>query len=194
MRAQVPSNRMTADSGTQALDILERLLAHFSEAPLEVERRSMSIVVTPKLDETFPVTIYDLGEESMIAAGAWHTHIADPEEAAFCVYWLLTPYYRVVEESKGRLLVATWIERFGEDGWDGSDPVYFINPEHPASWELAPDETFVRRYRCQWLLPSVVSYATIEPNAELDGDELPVPGQSGLWEIEDQSPVGLTLL
>jgi len=48
----------------------------------------------------FEITIYNVGEDAMVSSERWHTHYDDPQQAAFCLWWLLTPYYRIVHELK----------------------------------------------------------------------------------------------
>src|SRR5438270_8851901 len=119
------------------LDAIQRavdLLARYADAPLEFERTETSLVVKPDVEDGFEVTIYNVGEDAMVSSERWHTHYEDPEQAAFCLWWLLTPYYRIVHELKGGVLVAAWLERYEETGWEPMDPVYFLNPESEQDW------------------------------------------------------------
>lgn len=168
----------------KTLDVLSR----FDDWPIEIEKRDTSVKITPTLPESFAIMVYDEGEESMIAAERWHTHYDDPGQVAFCALWLLTPFYRVVHETKGGVLVAAWIERYEETGWEGFEPVYFLNPEHAESWELAPGEHYQRRYIQQAVLPPPQDYGQLCPGAELDEDGLPPEWRHGSWvETADEA-------
>lgn len=183
-------NRAGADAIRLTIGVLEQ----FPEASLEVERRETSIQIVPTLPESFPVTLYDEGDLAMIAAGRWHTHADDPKQAAFCVWWLLTPFYRVVHESKNGVLVAAWIERYESTGWCGFEPVYFLNPDHAESWIIAPGESFTRRYTQQAVAPPPGPYARFCPDAKLDPDGLPPGWRHGSWVVESDLALGPGLI
>jgi hypothetical protein len=179
--------------GQQSIEKTVELLRRFQDAPIDLEIRDMSLVITPKTDPGFAITIYDQGDEAMIAAERWHGHWDDPEQVAFCAMWLLTPYYRVAHEFKGGLLAAVWIEGYESDGWVSSDPVYFLNPEHPADWELGEGQIYTRKYVQQAVLPSPWPYDTVQPGAALDEAGLPVDIHIGERSETSVEPVGPTL-
>lgn len=176
--------------GAQCLEAVLSTIARFPDAPLTVEQRAQSLVITPTLEGGFPVTVYDQGDEVMIAADRWHGHEWEPEQAAFAVLWLLTPYYRVVHELKGGLLVAVWLEALENDGWAAFEPVYFINPEYAPDWELGEGETYRRRYVQQSVLPSPVPYHRLYPGASLSDDGLPLDFYPGVRAEEVSAPMG----
>ncbi len=180
-------------AGRRALEATEQLLSGWDDAPYDLIRRDSSLQIVPKGPETFAVTLYDEGDQCMIAAQRWHTHYDDPQQAAFCAMWLMTPYYRLVEEFKGGLMVATWIERYEADGWEGMEPAYFLNPEYPPDWEPGPEETFVRRRIQQALVASPEPYEEIVPGAQLDEHGLPLDSQIGISTEESREAIGPTL-
>lgn len=157
----------------QAWEIITQLLP--SDAPLKAEPRETSFVLTPTAPDTFSITVYEEHGELMLSAARWHTHFDDPAECAFCARWLLTPYARVVHEVKGGVLAAVWTERYEPTGWEGYDPVYFLNPEYPPNWELPAGFAWIRRTHTQAVLPPPVPYAQVMPGVTLDEDALP-PG------------------
>ena len=176
--------------GAACLQAVRDLFGRYPEGIFTLVDRKTAIDVQPIGPDTFPVTVYDENDQAMIAAGRWHTHYDDPMQLAFCVLWLLTPFYRLVEELKGGVLVATWVERYEATGWEGSDPVYFLNPEDEKSWERVGDETFARRYTQQDILPSPRPYREFEPKAVLDAEGYPPDFKHGKRvEIVD-SPLG----
>jgi hypothetical protein len=151
------------------------------------------IEIVPTEPDSFTVAIYDEGEDAMIASERWHAHYDDPVQGAWCAFWLLTPFYRVVHEFKGGVLVAVWIERYEESGWVGFEPVYYLNPEDAPSWELSGDETYGRRYYQQAVLPSPQPYEEIVPGVTLGPDGLPPDSHIGKRIEEGRSSVGLAL-
>lgn len=179
--------------GAVALEATESLLAKFVGAPIEVDRRAASIVITPQGEGAFPITLYDQTEDAMISAERWHTHYEEPEQAAFCAMWLLTPFFRIVHELKGGVLVAAWVERYEATGWEPSDAVYFLNPEDEESWRLAPGETFKRRYLQQGVLPSPRPYEEFCPGVKLDERGLPPDFHAGSRLEDADEPIGPTL-
>ncbi|HEY0866015.1 MAG TPA: hypothetical protein VGE01_01480 [Fimbriimonas sp.] len=181
---------MTA--GAQAIQATLELLSHFPDAPLQIHQRPGMIEVVPTGEGGFSISVYDEGDDAMIAAERWHTHYEEPDQAAWCVFWLLTPFYRVVHEFKGGVLVAVWIERYEATGWEGSDPVYYLNPEDEPSWELSGNETYGRRYIQQAVLPSPEPYDRLSPGVLLDEEGLPPDFAPKRIEQGDAS-VGRTL-
>ena len=178
--------------GSRSLDAARRLFAHFPDAPLRIDDRGTSIELTPTGPEGFPVTIYDQGDDAMIAAGRWHTHYDDPEQLAWCALWLFSPFYRLVEEHKGGVLVAIWIERYEATGWEGFEPVFYLNPDDAPSWRAQGDETFVRRYHQQAVIDLPMPYAQFEPDAVLE-DGLPPDFQPGRRVVHDREAWALRL-
>lgn len=159
--------------GAEGIQRAVDLLSRYEGAPIKLERSETSLVVTPEIENGFEITIYNVGEDAMVSAERWHTHYEDPVQAAFGVMWLLTPYYRIVHELKGGVLVAAWLERYEEEGWMPMDPVYFLNPESEQDWVAKPGETFTHRYIQQAVLMPPKPYQDFCPGARLDEDGLP---------------------
>lgn len=180
-------------AGSDALDATFALLSRYPESLLKVERRAGSVVATPTGEDTYPVTIYDQGEEAMVAADRWHAHYDEPQQAAFCALWLLTPFYRIVRELKGGVLVAAWLERYEATGWEPFEPAYFLNPEDEPSWRLAPNEKYVHRIIQQNVLPSPAPYEQVCPGAVLDQVGLPPDSHFGERAEEVGEPTGPSL-
>src|SRR5689334_25285784 len=99
-----------SEIGSQAILMASQFLGRFSDAALSLEKTETSLVVKP--EDGFEIRLYNVGEDAMVSAERWHTHYEDPKQAAFCLWWLLTPYYRIVQELKGGVLVAAWLERY----------------------------------------------------------------------------------
>lgn len=182
--AELPS------TGAQCLDAVRDLFGRYPKGLFTLNDRKTAIDIQPSGPDTFPVTVYDEGDQAMIASGRWHTHYDDPMQLAFCVLWLLTPFYRLVEELKGGVLVATWIERYEKTGWEGFEPVFFLNPEDEKSWERVGDETYARRYTQQDILPPPRPYHEFEPEAVLDANGNPPDFHKGKRVQHVEEPQG----
>ena len=174
--------------GRAAIELATKFLQQF-DVPFEVSETSF--VVKP--EGGFEITIYNVGEDAMVSAERWHTHYDEPEQAAFCLWWLLTPYYRIVHELKGGVLVAAWLERYEENGWEPMDPVYFLNPESEQDWVAKPGEQYTHRYIQQAVLPPPRPYKDFVPGAKLDEDELPLDFHEGSRVVVVAAPIGPTL-
>jgi hypothetical protein len=183
-----------SSQGAEGVRKTIEVMSRYQSDRLQVEERQTSIKIAPTEPDTFAIMVYDEGAESMIAAERWHTHYDDPMQVAFCALWLLTPFYRVVHEMKGGVLVAAWIERYEETGWEGFEPAYFLNPEHEESWQLAPGEHYQRRYMQQAVLPPPRPYFEFCPGAKLDEDGLPPDWQHGSWVVTAEEAIGPTLV
>ncbi len=63
------------------------------------------------------------GNEFTVEADPWHTHFHDPDEARMCFTMLLTPFYRVVFETREGKSLGSWIEVYGKRGWEMYSPM-----------------------------------------------------------------------
>ncbi|MFN3683721.1 MAG: hypothetical protein ACK41F_07260 [Fimbriimonadaceae bacterium] len=172
-----------------AIDALVRLLERHPEAPVHWTRTESSLEIAPTVEGGFTVSVYDEAGEAMVAANRWHSHYDEPAQAAYCAVWLLTPFYRIVQELKAGVLVATWLERYGPDGWEPMEPVYFLNPADKPSWTLQGDERFVRAYHTQSVLPMAEAFRRAVPDAELAPDGMPPGTVLGRFAVEAESAV-----
>lgn len=169
------------------------LLKDSAEGRFKLDIRESSVVIEPIGPDTFPISVYDEGEEAMIAAARWHAHYDDPNQMAFCALWLLTPFYRIVQELKRGVLVALWIESYEKDGWEGYEPVYYLDPNVAESWVLEPGERVTRRITQQHVIDSPKPYHEIVPGAVLDDCGLPPDFRAGTWNMEADELIGVTL-
>jgi hypothetical protein len=138
------------------------------------------------------VRVFDEGEELMVSCERWHTHCDDPEEAAWCVRWLMSPFSRIVHEMKGGILAAVWVERYSALGWEAFEPVYFLNPEYAPEWELEPGQRWFRRVFHQAAVGFGVDLAAVLPEAELV-DGRPVGWSLEVATVEVEESLGLAL-
>jgi hypothetical protein len=182
---------MQSAIGAEAINIASSLLAQFPN-DVRIERGENSVLARPE-GGAFEITIYNVGEDAMVSAERWHMHYEDPEQAASCLWWLLTPYYRIVHELKGGVLVAAWLERYEEAGWEPLDPVYFLNPESEQDWVAKPGEQYTHRYIQQAVLPPPRPYHAFVPGAKLDENELPIDFHEGTRIVVVEEPMGPSL-
>lgn len=178
--------------GAACLEAAVDLLGRYEDVAVRLKRQGTMLEIAPLAEPGFPVTLFDQGEECMVTADRWHTHYDDPVQAAWCAFWLLTPYYRVVQEIKGGSLVAAWIERYEAGGWNPMDPVYFLNPEHAESWAPEPGEGLSHRILQQDALRPP-DYSSLAPGARLDADGLPEGSRIGSTLEPVDELVGHTL-
>jgi len=179
--------------GAECVAAVRRRFEAFSPSLLTLDAVGKSVRFIPETDPSFPVSVYDLGDEVMVACSRWHTHCETIEEAEACVWWLLTPYARIVHELKGGILAAVWLERFEGSEWFASDPVYFINPEYPPDWRLGPGQIYRRRRYQQAVLPPPIAPEDFCEIALLDEGIFPPDSILGeRWE-QSKTPVGPSL-
>lgn len=138
--------------GAQAIEAALALFDTTGTADIEVERRESALRIAPK-SGGFEANLYDQGEECMISAAQWHTHFDDPEEAAWCLRWLMSPQTRIIHELKGGILACVWIERYESGTWEAYDPAYFLNPEYPPDWRLESGQRWFHRTIWQANIP-----------------------------------------
>lgn len=174
----------------ESFGAVEGLLAATGAGGVECVRRSSSMAVS--VPGGLEVRVFDEGEDVMVSCERWHTHCADAEETAWCVRWLMSPFSRIVHEFKGAILAAVWVERYSAVGWEGFEPVYFLNPEYPPEWELEPGQRWFRRIYHQAAVPFAVDFEVVLPGAELV-DGLPVGWRGDAFTIEVEESMGLAL-
>jgi hypothetical protein len=109
--------------GQEAISILVQELGEV-ERPLEIIREDGRVKLQPSEENTFAILLVDDGHEATLHACAWHGHFDDPKQAAFCALWLLTPYYRVVEEYRRERFLRAYLERYWNSRWEQIDAAF----------------------------------------------------------------------
>ena len=79
--------------------------------------------IDPGSPGSFAIEVRDEVKELAVFAGAWHSHLEDPNDVCNCVMWLLTPFYRIVQVERRESPVTARLERF----------------EPPGQWELVEE-------------------------------------------------------
>lgn len=114
----------------------EKLASRLATNRIALEAQSEdAFQILPKVEDGFPITISFREGRYEIEAGMWHGHFEKSQEASAVMCWLLTPYYRIVTSYRGGEPIATWLEIYADDGWNGTEFVYFVDPtglESPA--------------------------------------------------------------
>ena|ERR1044071_67660 len=89
-----------------------RIKEALAEHPqITLNEADQSISVEAKDESGYDVRLQDDGQVATIYAGPYHEHFEDPDSAAACFIWMLTPAYRVVEVRKGKHIVGADLER-----------------------------------------------------------------------------------
>lgn len=182
-----------SELGEKTFATVRAILDLFPDSGVQIEQWGSALWLRPQGENVFPVTLYDEEHEVMVSCERWHTHETDPEQAAFCAIWLLTPYYRIIHEVKGGNLAAAWLETYDADGWTPDEPVYFLNPENALDWQTAHGESFVHRVHQQAVLPPPVPFEVVAPGAVLDEDGLPPGTVLGSTVSGPVEPIGPSL-
>jgi hypothetical protein len=94
---------------------LRSRLAKFSDR-LTFDQTDRALLIKPIGPDTFPIEVRDDGKEITIFACRWLAHLEDPEQAIYCILWLLTPIYRIVEVERNGSWVKSWLDRFMPPG------------------------------------------------------------------------------
>lgn len=177
--------------GSACVAATRDLFRRFVDAPIVIEDRDTSVVLHPRIEGGFAVSVYDEGDLGMIASERWHAHYDDPEQIAFCAMWLFTPFYRVVQEFKGGLIAAAWLERYEAEGWSAFEPAYFLNPEQESEWADSAGGWTRRRYQ-QFVMSPPWPYDQIVPGAKLEAG-LPIGAAFGETVEQSDFSIGASL-
>lgn len=86
-----------------------------------------SLKVVPAAQDTFPITVTFENGQFEVAAAKWRAEFDQLDQASAAICWLLTPYYRIVRSAKTGSDIATWIEIYTNEGWEGTKYVYFVD-------------------------------------------------------------------
>jgi len=97
-------------------EVAARLQGTCSQAGVNFEVEPGVVSVRPF--GVYTIRAVDDGNVATIWAAGWHTHIDEVDQAVACFMWLLTPFYRVVEEWGETSLIRAWTERYDEHGWE----------------------------------------------------------------------------
>jgi hypothetical protein len=123
-----------------------------------------SFVITSTVDDTFPIEVSYRDGKYTVGVDEWHGHFAEEREASAVVTWLLTPYYRIVQSEKNGEAIATWLEIYTDSGWEGTEYVYFVDPNTISSPAENADQIHIRQQAI--FLDS--AFTTHFPGAHLD--------------------------
>src|SRR5438477_224454 len=118
----------------EATRILEAGFAELENCPLTWGWDQGAFWIEPKGQPSFPIRIYDEGDDLIVSTPHWHGHFEDPGQAGRIAGWLLTPFYRTVEEFMGTKLATTWAEHYTPAGWLQFEVSYYLSPIRLEDW------------------------------------------------------------
>lgn len=125
----------------------------------------------------------DDGEILVWAGEHYHEHFRDPELAANCLCWFLTPFYRLVEDYRGEQLLQAFVERFYNGEWEAkAGGPLFLDP----GTQVRANRRIVRQHA----VTSPGPMKEIDP--WLDTNGLPPNSHLGERELEVDHLVGLS--
>ncbi len=175
------------------------LLAEKLKSRAETKRISLefsseiTLTVVPAGPDTFPIFVsYEEGIFE-VSAAKWRGEFDQLDQASAATCWLLTPYYRIVRSSQKGSDIATWLELYTNEGWEGTKYVYFIDPQTIESPIYGADEIVILQQAI--FLDS--AFETYYPAAHLDEARYPIgtilgettySNQTGEW-----APIGVPI-
>ena len=176
----------------EMVPLVEKLQSRADTKRISLEFPSASeLRVVPEGEDTF---VIDAGFENgkfSVGAAHWHAHFDKVEQACAVICWLLTPYYRIVRSQLGEEMIATWLEIYNNEGWESSNPVYFVDPTDMDSPLDGADKLFILQQAV--FLDS--AFTTYFPAAHLDQAGYPVGTLLGETRFENQNgdwlPIGV---
>ena len=178
----------------ELVPIVEKLQSRVDTKRISLEFPSAhEVAIVPSAEDTFPVWV--MYEEGVYHVGAaeWCAQFESAEQAGSVICWLLTPFYRIVRSVGAGNDIATWIELYTDQGWEGTEYSYFT--------ERAEDESPLEGANQIIILQQAVfldsAFATYYPAAHLDQAGYPVGTILGETRFENQNgewhPVGVPI-
>lgn len=157
-------------------DTVALLRDRLEDEPLTVEFGEDKVVA---LNDAFNVTMSKEPEEEVIvwAGEFWHEHFLEAEPATNCFCWLLTPYYRVIEDYSHDRLLEAFIERFHEGEWYevSGGPIYLeFGEQAQANRRLVRQSGVLRRGEEYPHLAPWLDDEGLPPNTFIGIRELPI--------------------
>ena len=174
----------------ELVHLSEKLKSRVETGRITLEYPSASSLrVLPKGDDTFKIDAEFVDGAFLVSVAAWHGQFELAEQASAVICWLLTPYYRVVRSICADQNLATWIEIYTNEGWEGTEYVYFGEPmESP----LDGADGIVILTQAVFLDSA---FETYYPAAHLDQARYPIGTILGETQFENQKgewqPVGI---
>jgi hypothetical protein len=163
----------------QAEQEIRDRLEHTEGIELHRDDRALEIAAP-----AFKVWMTDEESELIVWAGEhWHEHFEDPEAAANCLCWLLTPFYRLVEDYEDDTILEAFIERFWQGEWEemSGGPVYV-----ERGTQVRANRRVIRQH-------AVLSPGAVEELDEwLDHEGLPPDSELGVREVEVDRLIGIS--
>ena len=176
----------------ELVPIVEKLQSRVDTGRILLEFPSGNhINIVPTAEDTFP--IWAIFEDSLYHVGAakWSTQFDTADQASTLIRWLLTPYYRILRSVKDGVDLATWIEIYTDQGWEGTEFNYFTESGDGESPVEGADEISILQQAV--FLDS--AFTTHYPASHLDQAGYPVGTILGATKYESRygewHPVGI---
>jgi hypothetical protein len=110
--------------------LADKLTSRSDTKRITLERGTeSSLLIVPATEDTFPITASYDDNTYTVSAAKWQANFDQLNQASAAICWLLTPYYRIVRSTQAGNDIATWIEIYTNDGWEGTKYHYFVNQE-----------------------------------------------------------------
>jgi hypothetical protein len=155
----------------EMVHLVEKLQSRADTKRISLEFPSASeLRVVPGAEDTFVIDVGFEHGKFLVGAAHWHAHFDDVEQASAAICWLLTPYYRILRSSKAGADIATWIEIYTNEGWEGLKYVTFDANQGNESPVQNADEIIILQQAV--FLDS--AFPTYYPAAHLDEAGYPV--------------------
>jgi hypothetical protein len=152
-----------------------------------------SLRIVPAAQDSFSLEVSFENGLYEVSAAKWLSEFDQLEQASAAICWLLTPYYRIVRSAKSGSDIATWIEIYTNEGWEGTRYVYFVDPSTLQSPIDDADEIVILQQAV--FLDS--AFETYYPAAHLDEARYPVGTILGETTYSNHSgdwaPVGVPI-
>ena len=179
---------------SELVPIVEKLKSRVDTKRISLEFPSATeLTVVPSGDDTF--SVWTRFENGIYDAGAanWCAQFETAEQAGSVICWLLTPYYRIVRSVKAGEDIATWIELYTDQGWEGTEYNYFKMQGDEQSVVADADKVIILQQAV--FLDS--AFPTYYPAAHLDQAGYPVGTILGETTFENRNgewhPVGVPI-
>ncbi len=174
--------------------LTEKLKSRVETGRISLEYPSaFELRVVPSAQYTFPILVSFDDDGFRIQAADWRATFETVDAVSSVICWLLTPYYRIVRSSVQGSNIATWVEIYTDQGWEGTEYVYFVDQDELSSPIDGADQIFILQQAV--FLDS--KFPEYYPAAHLDQAGYPVGTILGETTFEIQNgewhPIGVPL-
>jgi hypothetical protein len=178
---------------SELVPLVDKLQSRLKSKLIALEFPSANeLKVVPSGEDTFPLWAIFEDDVYQVGAANWCAHFETAEQAGSVICWLLTPYYRIVRSIRDGEDLATWIELYTDQGWEGTEYNYFTEPTSEEQSPIDGADEIVILQQAVFLDSAFPSYY---PAAHLDQAGYPVGTILGETKFLNQTgewhPVGV---